>query len=51
MSVLMAFLWMFGWFFIALTALAWCIDVLERRKEKRGNTPATGQAESPEAVR
>ncbi|QBP31078.1 hypothetical protein SEA_REFUGE_60 [Mycobacterium phage Refuge] len=50
-EVLLGFLSMFLWFFLAVTALAWCIDLLERRKENRGDTPAPGQAESPEAVR
>ncbi|QBJ00246.1 hypothetical protein SEA_PHARAOH_58 [Mycobacterium phage Pharaoh] len=43
----------FVWEFIIwpLVMLSWAMWILERRKEIRGDSTATGQAESPEAVR
>ncbi|QGH78066.1 hypothetical protein SEA_LONEWOLF_65 [Mycobacterium phage LoneWolf] len=50
MSVLQGFLWMFGWFFLAVVALAWCIDALERfywkDRDDAANEPEVDQDQS-----
>ncbi|AEK07335.1 hypothetical protein PBI_MYXUS_64 [Mycobacterium phage Myxus] len=46
MSALNALLWMAAYFFIPVTALAWCIDILERRL-KRDETDKSEDDKGP----